>query len=101
MKKTIFTILAFILLLGIIFFQQKYLANVKEDRDVYRNNTAVLLSDVNRYKISDSLNAISVGNLELKLSEYKRYRANDLKLIETLKVDNNIRYNDLTTVIYI
>ena len=88
MKKYICISIAFAVLLGIIFFQQSRLAKTETDRDVYRNNTNVLLSDVKRYKTSDSLNVISVGNLELKLSEYKRYRYDDLKLIETLKVDN-------------
>ena len=89
MKKYIYIGIAFIILIGIISFQQKQLKKVKTDRDVYKTNTTVLMSDLVTYKTKDSLNAVSVGNLELKISEYKKYREDDFKLIESLKVDKN------------
>lgn len=57
------------------------------ERDKYRTNTETLLSDVKQYQTKDSLNAATVGVLELKLSEYKKYRADDLALIKTLETD--------------
>ena len=57
------------------------------ERDKYRTNTETLLSDVKQYQTNDSLNAATVGVLELKLSEYKKYRADDLALIKTLETD--------------
>lgn len=59
-----------------------------EERDRYRSNTEILLQDVKTYQTKDSLNAIKVGNLELSLAEYKKYRADDLALIKTLRVKN-------------
>lgn len=58
------------------------------ERDKYRSNTEILLQDVKTYLTKDSLNAIKVGNLELSLAEYKKYRADDLALIKTLQAKN-------------
>lgn len=69
-------------------FQQKRINNLTVERDKYRSNTETLLQDVRTYKTKDSLNAAKVGNLELKLSEYKKYRADDLALIKTLQAKN-------------
>lgn len=45
-----------------------------------------LMGDVERYRTSDSLNAAKAGVLSLRLSEMERYRAADMKLIESLEV---------------
>ena len=45
-----------------------------------------LMADVERYRTSDSLNAAKASVLSLRLSEMERYRAADMKLIESLKV---------------
>lgn len=47
------------------------------------------------YKVSDSLNAAKVSELQFTLKEYKKYRAQDLQLIEQLKV----KKSDLQKVI--
>ena len=69
-------------------FQQKRINNLTVERDKYRSNTETLLQDVRTYQTKDSLNAIKVGNLELSLAEYKKYRADDLALIKTLQAKN-------------
>ena len=69
-------------------FQQKRINNLTVERDKYRSNTEILLQDVKTYQTKDSLNAIKVGNLELSLAEYKKYRADDLALIKTLQAKN-------------
>lgn len=68
---------------------------ITEDRDRYRNNTEVLMSDVEQYKIRDSLNVARVQSLELTLDEFKRYRAEDAVLIKQLKTKNR----DLQSVV--
>lgn len=68
--------------------QHVKIKKLTEERDKYRSNTEILLQDVKTYKTKDSLNAIKVGNLELSLAEYKKYRADDLALIKTLKAKN-------------
>lgn len=69
-------------------FQQKRINNLTVERDKYRSNTETLLQDVRTYQTKDSLNAAKIGNLELKLSEYKKYRADDAALIKSLQTKN-------------
>lgn len=68
--------------------QQSRIKRLTAERDKYRNNTETLLQDVRTYQTKDSLNAAKVGNLELKLSEYKKYRADDAALIKSLQTKN-------------
>lgn len=68
--------------------QHVKIKKLTEERDKYRSNTEILLQDVKTYRTKDSLNAIKVGNLELSLAEYKKYRADDLALIKTLQAKN-------------
>lgn len=68
--------------------QQSRIKSLTAERDKYRSNTETLLQDVRTYQTKDSLNAAKVGNLELKLSEYKKYRADDAALIKSLQTKN-------------
>ena len=88
MKK--YLILAAIILAVVAAFwvQHVKIKRLTEERDRYRSNTEILLQDVKTYQTRDSLNAIKVGNLELTLAEYKKYRADDLALIKTLQAKN-------------
>jgi hypothetical protein len=80
---------AIILAVAAAFWAQHVkIKRLTEERDKYRSNTEILLQDVKLYQTKDSLNAIKVGNLELSLAEYKKYRADDLALIKTLKAKN-------------
>lgn len=58
------------------------------ERDRYAGNTAALLSNVEQYRVRDSLNAARVQSLELTVKEYKRFRADDAVLIKQLKQRN-------------
>lgn len=71
-----------------LWVQHAKIKRLTDERDKYRSNTEILLQDVKTYQTKDSLNAIKVGNLELSLAEYKKYRADDLALIKTLQVKN-------------
>ena len=51
------------------------------------NNQAVLLDSMQTYKVADSLNAAKINVLKLSLSDYKKYREEDAKLIKRLKAD--------------
>ncbi len=70
---------------AVFWFQQSRIKSLTAERDKYRTNTETLLSDVQQYQTKDSLNAAKVGNLTLKVSEYEKYRADDLALIKTLQ----------------
>lgn len=73
---------------AVIWGQHVRIKNLTADRDKYKSNTETLLQDVKTYQTKDSLNAVKVGNLTLKVSEYEKYRADDLALIKTLQTKN-------------
>ena len=80
-------------LIGIAFLFIKT-SNLAKENARLQNNQSILLSENNaliaesqKYKTSDSLNAIKVNELRLTLEEYKKYRSDDLALINRLKVD--------------
>lgn len=59
--------------------------NLKNENKRLKANQETLLDSVKSFKVSDSLKAITVGNLELSLKQYKKYHANDAILIKQLK----------------
>lgn len=73
---------------AIIWVQRTKIEKLTDERNRYRGNTETLLQDVETYKTKDSLNAAKVGVLELKLSEFEKYRASDAELIKTLQTKN-------------
>lgn len=75
-------------IIAVIWGQHARIKSLKADRDKYRSNTEVLLADVERYQTKDSLNAATVGVLQLKLSEFEKYRADDAALIKSLQTKN-------------
>lgn len=91
-----YTIIAIIVLCAIVTIQHTTIKRVKNERNLYRDNTHVLLSENTLYRTKDSLNAVSVEQLNLTLKEYRKYRANDAELIGTLKADNK-RLKNITT----
>ena len=68
--------------------QGNRMRRIVAERDRFRNNTETLLSEVERYQTRDSLNAARVQSLELTVAEFKRFRAEDAALIQTLKLRN-------------
>lgn len=71
-----------------IWVQRTKIEKLTDERNRYRGNTETLLQDVETYKTKDSLNAAKVGVLELKLSDFEKYRASDAELIKTLQTKN-------------
>ena len=88
MKKYIIIAVVIAAFLAVVGWQSVQIKKVKADRDKYRRNTEVLLADVERYQTKDSLNAVTIGVLELKLSEFEKYRADDAALIKSLQTKN-------------
>lgn len=68
--------------------QQKRIHELAGERDRYQNNTETLLSDVEQYRVRDSLSAARVQSLELTVKEFERFRADDAALIKQLKARN-------------
>ena len=78
-------VLAFLAVLGI---QQKRIERLSNERDRYKGNSEALMTDVEYFKVRDSLSAARVEALELTMKEYERFRAQDASLIESLKKRN-------------
>ena len=88
MKKYLFlAAVAIVAALAVIWADRK-IERLTAERDRYAGNTAALLSDIERYRVRDSLNAARVQSLELTVKEYERFRADDAALIKELKQRN-------------
>ena len=88
MKKYLFlAAVAIVAALAVIWADWK-INRLTAERDRYAGNTAALLSDIERYRVRDSLNAARVQSLELTVKEYERFRADDAALIKQLKQRN-------------
>jgi len=87
MKTKIITISIYIILsliLGLLFNHSK---KIKQDRDRLLANQEVLLSENEYYETEIGTHAAKTSALQFSLSEYKKYRSDDLKIIEQLKLD--------------
>lgn len=88
MKKILIYTAVIGIIAAVLWGQHARIKSLKSERDKYKSNTETLLQDVEHYQTKDSLNAVTVGVLQLKLSEFEKYRADDAKLIKTLQTKN-------------
>lgn len=88
MKKYLILAAIILAVAAAFWVQHVKIKRLTEERDKYRTNTETLLQDVTQYQTKDSLNAAKVGVLELKLSEFGKYRTSDAELIKTLQTKN-------------
>lgn len=65
------------------------------NQEILLTQNQIIMAESQAYKVSDSLNAAKVSELQFTFKEYKKYRAQDLQLIEQLKV----KKSDLQKVI--
>lgn len=79
---------AVVAILCLLVIQQRQIHKLTGERDRYKSNTETLLSDVEFYRVRDSLSAARVLALELTKSEYERFRAEDAALIRQLVKKN-------------
>jgi len=86
-KYLILAAVAIVAALAVIWADRK-IERLTAERDRYVGNTAALLSDIERYRVRDSLNAARVQSLELTVKEFERFRADDAALIKELKQRN-------------
>lgn len=81
-------LIALLVLIG-LFTSYQYLQvkKLKKENVILSGNNNTLLDSVVKYKTSDSLNAASVGDLNLTLEQFERYRSDDARLIASLQTD--------------
>lgn len=93
-------VIAIIALAQILAFHKIH--NLKEEnarlisnQEILHSQKQFMAAESQKYKVSDSLNAMKISELQFTLEEYKKYRADDLQLIKQL----NIKKSDLQKVI--
>lgn len=82
-NMALYSVIVTVLLLASYYYNKKIMLDLRK----YEKNVSVLMDSVNHYKVSDSLNASQVLALEIKLSEYKKFKHDDAELIKKLKAD--------------
>lgn len=85
-------LLIFLLALAVAawsFYQNKNLHDenkrLKANQEALLIENEVIIARSQRYKVADSLNAVKISALQLSIDEYKRYKAEDYRLIKQLK----------------
>jgi hypothetical protein len=86
MKKALWALAVAGILCGIIAYQHERLKRFRSENNTLNSNLFALLDTVDRYKTRDSLNAASVGVLQLTLSQYRKWREQDAETIESLNI---------------
>lgn len=79
--------IAILAVAGVVGFQQCSLAKLKAKNESLTQTKGALLDSVRHYQTKDGLNAAEMAGIRLTIDELKRYRADDLKLIESLKTN--------------
>lgn len=72
----------------LIICQSNTIGRLTKERDKCMMNTEALLSDVEIYRTRDSLSGAKVQALELTVKEFERFRAEDARLIQSLRAKN-------------
>lgn len=88
-------ILAFVLAFYKIHKLKEENTRLLSNQEILLTQKQTIMAESQAYRVSDSLNAAKVSELQFTLKEYKKYRAQDLQLIEQLKV----KKSDLQKVI--
>ena len=86
MKKLDWIVTASLLALVIYFGLSN--KKIESENKVLKTNVSTLIEGVEQYTVKDSLQAATIADLELSVSEYKKYREEDEKLIQSLRIDN-------------
>jgi hypothetical protein len=83
-------------LLG-FYFSSIRTQRVRKELAEYKHNSVALMQGVKEYKTKDSLKAVEMGVLSLRLKEYELFRAEDAKTIASLRTKNRSLQNVTTT----
>lgn len=95
--KTKIYIGLFIIMLGMvctISFQAKYIKKQRANIERLDGNVTALTTDINHFKVNDSLNAATIQSLNITVSEFKDMNVEAKKTIDAL----NIKYKRLLKV---
>ncbi len=90
MKKYIWLIVAglVVVTVAVLDVQCRRIRALTSERDRYKTNAEVLFSDVEQYRVNDSLNAARIASLTLTVREFEKFRAEDAATIRQLTAKN-------------
>lgn len=80
-----YAIAVILVAVGLLLLQQHRINNLQGQNESLAATKATLLDTIAQYKTKNGLQAAQIGEIRLSLDELKKYRAEDLKLIESLK----------------
>lgn len=98
MNKKVYS-LVFVAFLAMFFIGLiMHINNLQKANKRLSNNQVVLMDSIYKYKVADSLSVAKINVLELSLSEYKKYREDDAKLIKKLEAEKLAAISSIKTV---
>lgn len=80
------TVIGFVLLAAAVCVLWHRNVRLRGERDRYRSNTEVLMSDMKRLRVDSATMAVDVKGLRLNVEEYKRLRRGDAEKIKAMGV---------------
>lgn len=80
------TVIGFVLLAAAVCVLWYRNVRLRGERDRYRSNTEVLMSDMKRLRVDSATMAVDVKGLRLNVEEYKRLRRGDAEKIKAMGV---------------
>lgn len=86
-KKILFKVACILCIFLSITFTAKYIGHLRNENKLLHNNQEVFIDSIQKYKVTDSLNAAKVNQLQLTNNELKKYLEDDAQLIKKLKAD--------------
>lgn len=88
MKKYLILFALLAIFTGTTFAQCKRINKLEKENERIEQTNHSLLSDVENYKTVQGLNAVKVGELQLTLKEFRKFRSDDALEIKQLKIKN-------------
>ena len=79
------TIVSFIVMAEMIQYLKEENKRLESNHEILLSQNAVAMAESQKYRVSDSLNAARVSQLEFTVIEYERFRREDYELIKQLK----------------
>ena len=79
------TLFSFLIMIEMIQLLREENKRLKSNQEILLSQNAITMAESQKYKVSDSLNAARVSQLEFTITEYERFRREDYELIKRLK----------------
>ena len=86
-KEVVSIVLTILIILGLYLLTQKF-NTLRVENARYAESQKTLLAGIKEYQTKDSLKAVEIGVLNMRISEYEYFRSKDASMIESLRTKN-------------